>query len=350
MKRIDEEIRKMKQDLGGSLVIPAHHYEMDEIVEFADFLGDSYKLAKDCSQTEAEYIVFGGVSFMAEGAALLAKNHQKVLLPDRSAGCPMAKMIDAQSAGKVYDEISKRCDREIIPMVYMNSYADMKAFCGARGGAVCTSSNSVKIVKHYLDAGKSVFFAPDYNLGVNTANALGLKKEELVTVRRDLSLEGGDPATAKMFLWDGFCYVHTRFTTGDVDRLREQYPDIKIIVHPECDASLVDISDHSGSTAMIYNTVRDSPAGTIWGIGTEYRFVERMAKEFTDKTIVPLRESICRDMSKITLDKLAASLRSVSRHAGGEEEGLDCITVPGEYQKDARTALQRMIDIVEAKI
>jgi quinolinate synthase len=350
MKRIDEEIRKMKQELGTSLVIPAHHYEMDEIVELADFLGDSYKLAKDCSKTEAEYIVFGGVSFMAEGAALLAKDHQKVLLPDRTAGCPMADMIDAKRAGTAYDEISKRCDREIIPMVYMNSYADMKAFCGARGGAVCTSSNSVKIVKHYLDAGKSVFFAPDYNLGVNTANALGIKKEELVTVKRDFTLEGGDPATAKMFLWDGFCYVHTQFTTGDVARLRKQYPDIQIIVHPECDASLVNIADYSGSTAMIYNTVRDAPPGTTWGIGTEYRFVDRMAKAFKDKTIVPLRESICRDMSKITLDKLAASIRSVSKSVRGEESVLDCVTVPGEYQKDARLALQRMIDIVEADI
>lgn len=350
MPQLYEEIKKIKLSLGSLLVIPAHHYEMDEIVGLADFLGDSYKLAKECSNTDAEYIVFGGVSFMAEGAALLAKNHQKVLLPDRSAGCPMADMIDAGRAGKVYEEISRRCERKIIPLVYMNSYADMKAFCGARGGAVCTSSNAVKIVKHYLDAGKSVFFSPDYNLGINTANALGLKEEEIVTVKRDFSLQGGDPATAKMFLWDGFCYVHRAFTTGDVELLRNKYRDIKIIVHPECDASLVNISDYSGSTSMIYNTIRDARSGTTWGVGTEYRFVARMAEEFKDKTILPLRKSVCRDMSKITLEKLAASLRSIVEHSRNRDSLMECVTVPDQYQKDARRALQRMIDIVEADI
>lgn len=350
MKRLEEEVRKMKQEL-GSLVIPAHHYEMDEIVDQADFLGDSYKLARDCSKTDAEYIVFGGVGFMAEGAALLAKPHQKVLTPDPSAGCPMAEMINAELAQKFHTDISRRCERDIIPVVYMNSYADMKAFCGAHGGTVCTSSNADKIVKYFIEAGKSVFFAPDYNLGINTANALGIKKNEIVTVKRDLSLHGeGEPATAKLFLWDGFCYVHQAFTPADVEHLRSKYEDIRIIVHPECEEALVNMSDYSGSTAMIYNTVKNAQPGTTWGIGTEYRFVLRMANEFKDKTILPLRKSICRDMSKINLDKMATSIRSIRQSADGKGELIHPVTVPGEYRNDARKALQKMIDIVEAGI
>lgn len=347
---LKNEVMEIREALGRSVIIPAHHYEMDEIVKMADFLGDSYKLAVDCSVTDAEYILFCGVMFMAEGAVLLAKPHQKVLIPDITAGCPMAEMITAVEAEKFYTTISHLCDREIIPIVYMNSYADMKAFCGARKGTVCTSSNAAKIVKSFLDQGKSIFFAPDYNLGINTANQLQLDREEVVTVRRDLSIEGGDPKRAKIFVWDGFCHVHKVFTVEDIDLLRQQYREreVNIIVHPECHESVVKAADYSGSTSMIWNTVKGGRAGSVWAVGTELRFVERMADQFKDKTILPLRKSICHNMSKITLEKLGHSLKSIQSHASGNGELLNQITVAQEYREDAKKALQLMIDIVES--
>lgn len=345
-----KEVLEIKKALGKSVVIPAHHYEMDEIVQMADFLGDSYKLAVDCAAADAEYIVFCGVMFMAEGAALLSKPHQKVLIPDRTAGCPMAEMIDAVQAKKIYDNISAGCASQIIPIVYMNSYADMKAFCGAREGTVCTSSNAAKIVKHFLDQGKSIFFAPDYNLGINTANQLNLGRDQIVTVRKDLSIEGGDPKTAKMFVWDGFCHVHKVFTTEDINSVRQEYSSskINIIVHPECHESVVKAADYSGSTSMIWNTVKDGKPGSVWAIGTELRFVERMADQFKDKTILPLRKSICHNMSKITLEKLGDTLKLVQNHVSGNKGVLNEITVPEQYREDAKKALQLMIDIVES--
>ncbi|MBF0258489.1 MAG: quinolinate synthase NadA [Desulfamplus sp.] len=366
---LKKEVMDIKHSLGKSVVIPAHHYEMDEVVQMADFLGDSYKLAVDCAATDSKYIVFCGVMFMAEGAALLAKPYQKVLIPDMTAGCPMAEMIDAVQAEKIYSIISDKCDRSIVPIVYMNSYADMKAFCGAREGTVCTSSNAAKIVKSFLDQGKSVFFAPDYNLGINTANQLGLARDEVVTIRRDLSIEGSDwPEeghggsdqkkeidfkNAKMFVWDGFCHVHKVFTVDDINSFRRQYGDmadndVNVIVHPECHESVVKAADYSGSTSMIWNTVKAGKPGSIWAIGTELRFVQRMADQFKDKTIVPLRKSVCHNMSKITLEKLGHTLKAIQKHSAGDGEALKEITVPDEYREDARKALQLMIDIVEA--
>ncbi len=345
---IDEkQIKKIKNELGKDIVIPAHHYQRDEIVQLADFLGDSYKLAVDCSKTDATYILFCGVHFMAEGAAILAGEHQKVVVPDIKAGCPMAEMICTDDAERAYSNISRMCRRQIIPVVYMNSSAAMKAFCGARKGTVCTSSNAEKIVKSFLDNDQSVFFSPDYNLGINTADRLGLRPDEVVTIGLDGSLRGGNPKTAKLFLWDGYCYVHKCFTVEDIDRLRNQHPGIKIVVHPECETHVVEVSDYSGSTSMIYNTVRDAEPGTVWGIGTEYSFVSRIAGEFLDKTVVPIRKSLCTDMNRTTLESLGAVISSVEKHHKGEGALINEVTVSDGHKSDAEKALKRMIAIVE---
>ncbi|MBF0388551.1 MAG: quinolinate synthase NadA [Desulfamplus sp.] len=344
-----QNVMQIREALGKSVVIPAHHYEMDEIVKMADFLGDSYKLAVDCAATESEYIIFCGVMFMAEGAALLAKPHQKVLIPDRTAGCPMAEMIDANQAKEIYSALSNICDKEIIPIVYMNSYADMKAFCGSKNGTVCTSSNAAKIVKHFLDQDKSVFFAPDYNLGINTANQLKLNQDEIVTINQDLSFDYANVKRAKMFVWDGFCHVHKVFTVEDIKAFRQQYSSsefkdkINVIVHPECSEDVVNGSDYSGSTSMIYKTIKNGKSGSVWAVGTELRFVERMDSEFKDKKVVPLKRSICHNMSKITLEKLGQTLTSILNNSSKEH-----ITVAEKYKKDAKRALQLMIDIVES--
>ncbi len=347
MSSLFQEVQKIKDELGSEIVIPAHHYQKDEIVELADFLGDSYKLAVDCSKTDAKYILFCGVHFMAEGADILSGDQQMVVTPDLRAGCPMAEMIHTEEAQKAYTAMSSLCQQEIIPIIYMNSSAAMKAFCGSRNGTVCTSSNAAKIVKYYLDAGKSVFFSPDYNLGVNTANQLGLTEKDIVRVLQDGSLAEGDPEKAKLFIWDGYCCVHERFTVEDIVSLRRKFSDIQIVVHPECNENVVGAADYAGSTSMIYNTVKNSPSGTVWGIGTEYNFVARIASECQDKTVVPLRKSLCGDMNLTTLEKLAITMRSVQRHFNGEGPLLNQVTVSDSHLLDAKMALERMIDIVE---
>ncbi|MBF0573583.1 MAG: quinolinate synthase NadA, partial [Desulfamplus sp.] len=254
---------------------------------------------------------------------------------------------------------SSLCNRQIIPIVYMNSYADMKAFCGERGGTVCTSSNAAKIVKYFLDQGKSIFFAPDYNLGINTSNQLKLDKNEIVAIKQDLSFDKTNVKNAKMFVWDGFCHVHKIFTVDDINLFRQTYSqskddtnrinekNINVIVHPECSEAVVNASDYSGSTSMIWKTVKAGAAGSIWAVGTELRFVDRMANEFKDKTVVPLRKSVCHNMSKITLEKLKNTLAAILNNKTAESS-LDIITVAEEYKENAKKALKLMIEIVES--
>ncbi|MCG8572773.1 MAG: quinolinate synthase NadA [Spirochaetes bacterium] len=351
-EELKEYIYSQKKKYGGKLVIPAHHYQTMDIIPFADFIGDSYKLAVDCSKVKAEYIVFCGVRFMAEGASILSTENQKILIPDIMAGCPMADMIDEKTANQVFNKISDVSNQPVIPIVYMNSYADMKSFCGQKGGAVCTSSNAVKIVKHYLDQGQSIFFFPDFNLGINTAEELKIAMSEVVQVKRDGSLMGFENQTdfsnAKMFVWDGFCHVHKEFTPADVHFVRKKNPHMKIIVHPECDKSVVELSDLNGSTQKIYEAIKKSPTHSQWAVGTELNFVKRIAHDFPDKTIIPLRESSCFNMEKITLNNLALTLNSIDAYINQSGKLKNQIEVNQEYRKNAKKALEKMICIVES--
>lgn len=341
-----KEIIRLKDNLKDILIIPTHHYQSYDIVKLGDFVGDSYKLAVESSKSDKEFIVFCGVKFMAEGAKILSKPFQKVLIPDIMAGCPMASMIDYKIAEKVFNTLQKGCKKGISPVVYMNSYADMKSFCGSRGGAVCTSSNAEKIIKYYLSNNKAIFFFPDYNLGINTAKIVGIKSENIVKVKRDLTIEG-DIENGLLFLWDGFCIVHKNFTTIDILQLRKEYKDIKIIVHPECDKEVVDFADYSGSTEKIYRTIKEAPSNSIWGVGTETVFVNRLQEEFPDKKILPLRESKCINMEKITLEKLYNSLLSIVSYKEGNGSLKYEIPEIKEYKEDAKLALNKMIEIVE---
>ena len=346
MKDIIEKIKELKKTLGDRVVIPAHHYQKIEIVRLSDFVGDSYKLAVDCSNTESEFIVFCGVRFMAEGAQLLSKKYQKIIMPDLDAGCPLADMIDSEITEKLFKKLSKSCKREIIPLVYMNSYSDMKSFCGRKGGSVCTSSNAGKIIEYYLSQDKAVFFSPDYNLGINTARQLKIPSEEIVKINRDLTIESEmDIENVRLFIWDGFCHVHKIFRVDDIIKLRAKHPGINIIVHPECEEEVVNSSDISGSTQKIYQTIKDSPQGSIWGVGTEFNFVSRIAEDFKDKRIIPLRNSPCIDMEKINLKNLVQSLSSILDHKTGKAELKFEVKVHEEFQLPARKALKKMIEI-----
>jgi quinolinate synthase len=343
---INEQILKLKKELGDRIIIPAHHYENPEIVAMADFVGDSYKLAVDCSKVDTEFIVFCGVYFMAEAADILSSSQQKVIMPDIAARCPMADQIGSQEATHAWQKISGYTTKKIAPVVYMNSTAEIKGFSGKHGGSVCTSSNASKIVQYYLDHDQVVFFAPDFNLGINTAKSLGLKQDEIVKVTGDFHCVG-NPHKAKMFIWDGYCYVHKRFLVSDILEMRFKYPSIRIIVHPECDRGVVQEADDSGSTQKIYDEIKKSATDSVWGVGTEYNFVKRIADEFPDKTILPLRKSICANMAKITSDKLLKTLKSIRSNSKKNKALAGIVQVEESMKTDAAKALRKMIDIVE---
>ena len=347
-EKLIEHIKSLKKKIGNKVIIPAHHYQDIEIIKFGDFIGDSYKLAVESGKTNSDFILFCGVLFMAEGASILAKSNQKVLIPEPRAGCPLADMADLPSIKKAYNLISKESKKEIAPVVYMNSYAELKSFCGEKKGAVCTSSNARKILEYYFKKDMAILFFPDYYLGKNTANSMNIDEKHIVKIKKNLTLETiGKINEAKIFLWDGFCPVHQKFTSGDVKFLREKHPNIKIIAHPECQEEVVNESDLSGSTEKIYRLVKKSSSGSVWGIGTETTFVNRLAKEHPDKIILPLRESVCKNMVKIKLSHLASSLESIVEYLEAHGRLRYEITVDDKYKTNAKKALKKMIEIVE---
>jgi quinolinate synthase len=287
---------------------------------------------------------------MADGAKILASENQRILFPEPDAGCPMADMIDEETAEKAVNKIALTCSREIIPIVYMNSYADSKSFCGRKGGTVCTSSNAEKIVQHFLDKGKSIFFFPDYHLGINTARILNVDESLIVKVDKNLTLEEGkDIKSAKMFLWDGYCPIHQEFSDEDVISMRKKYPESKIIVHPESKNSVVSLSDLSGSTQKIFDSVSKSEKGSTWIIGTETTFVNRISATFPKKTILPLKQSPCHDMLKINLKNTAEIIKSIEDFIDGKSPLKNEVFVEDRLRENAKIALNKMIDIVEDK-
>jgi len=335
-----ERIQVLKEAFGKNLIIAAHHYQRPEIVALADFVGDSYRMAVEASRTDAEYIVICGVRFMAESAAILAKNGQKVLIPDYGAGCPMADMIDRAMAEEALANIARVSSRPAVPVTYMNSWADLKALTGERDGSICTSGNALKITRSYLDEGKSIFFMPDFNLGMNTARALGLADDEVCLVDRNANLKkisGGDFSRVRMFLWDGFCHVHKTFTAAQVADARKVFPAARIIVHPECSSEVVALADESGSTEAMQKIIRESAPQSSWIIGTEGRFVERLAASFPDRDFYPLKTSYCHNMNRIDLANLEHTLSTMTT--------LISIS-PGE-RASAVKALNTMVRITE---
>ncbi|HOX91663.1 MAG TPA: quinolinate synthase NadA [Spirochaetales bacterium] len=348
------QIQSLRAELGSRITIAAHHYQKAEIVSIADFTGDSYRLAVEASKSQADYIVFCGVRFMAESAAVLARPGQIVLIPDNQAGCPMADMIDANTASRFLQVLDGLCSSSVVPITYMNSYADMKALTGSRGGSVCTSSNAAKIVSRYLDTAP-VFFSPDRNLGINTARAMGIDRDRIFTVHKDGSIvpdgrPDSDPSKALLFLWDGYCHVHKRFLVSDIAAMRSAHPGARVIVHPECDEDVVAASDQSGSTEAIWKAVSGGQPGSVWVVGTEASFVHRLAASCPDRTVLPLRESYCYNMARIDTHNVLASLRSIQQHLTDPSVPLlQPIAVDESVRSDAAASLKRMIDIVGGK-
>lgn len=334
-------IAAAKERLGRELVILGHHYQSDDVIQFADFRGDSLGLAQKAAAVEEVcYILFCGVRFMAETAAVVCGQDQMVLHPNPESGCPLADFAPFSAVKRAWEELQEAGVEDLIPVTYVNSSAEVKAFCGHNDGLACTSANSQKIVGWALERG-NVLFMPDENLGRNTARALGLSKEELVIWDPSQPLGGNEPEKlrhSRLIIWKGHCYVHTPFSLEDVRRMRRDHPEAKIMVHPECLPAVVEAADDSGSTSQILRAVEEAPSGASFVIGTETNMVERLNREHPDKAIFPLRRSICGDMAKIDAPHLLYTLESL---AAGRP--INVVHLPQEIVQGARLALERML-------
>src|SRR5215475_9935611 len=299
-EEVAERIGAAKATLASRLVILGHHYQRDEIIRWADFRGDSFKLSQQAAaQRDADYIVFCGVHFMAESADILAGDHQRVILPNLAAGCSMADMADEAQVLSCWRQLGEVLDLDaaaVIPVTYMNSSAALKAFCGERGGVVCTSSNATRVLQWAFERGERVLFFPDEHLGRNTGVKLDIADDAMVRWDPRRPLGGNSPEAlrhARLILWRGWCSVHARFTVAQIDEARRDYPGINVIVHPECRREVVDAADLDGSTELILETISAAPPGSQWAVGTEINMVNRLAAEHPDKLIFCLDPVIC---------------------------------------------------------
>ena len=364
---MDARIREARVKLGATTILLGHHYQRDEVIRFADFTGDSYKLSKIASETDAKYIVFCGVHFMAESADVLAREGQQVILPDLNAGCSMADMAEISQVEASWEAIERLgLAADTIPLTYMNSTAAIKAFCGERGGLVCTSSNARAAFEWAYArgkpgspttgprrwGGKRILFLPDQHLGRNTGYAMGIPTEEMVVwdpwALQIGQSQGGQTkeklTASRVLLWKGHCAVHQRFLPGHVDHVRAKYPGIQVIVHPECRWEVCQKADALGSTERLIKIVEEAPAGAMFAVGTEIHLVNRMASLFAEqgKRVITLDDTgcLCTTMYRISPQHLAWVLENLV--AG---RVVNRIQVRADIKRWARVALDRMLEV-----
>jgi quinolinate synthase len=345
-EEMENRVWKIKKVLGKKLFIPGHHYQKDEVIQFADAVGDSLQLAQLSSENqEADYIVFCGVHFMAETADILTQEHQQVILPDMRAGCSMADMADIHQTEKAWRRLQGIYGDTIIPLTYVNSTASIKSFVGRNGGATVTSSNAHKMVEWALEEKERILFLPDQHLGRNTAADLGVKMNEMAVwdpITEEL-MYAGDVEDIRVILWKGHCSVHENFTEKNIEHVRMAHPEMKIIVHPECRREVVEKSDLNGSTKFIIETIRSASMGSSWAIGTEMNLVKRLIADHPDKLIISLNPYMCPclTMNRIDLPHLLWALETVM-----ENRTQNIIKVDEDTSRNAILALNRMLSRV----
>jgi quinolinate synthase len=353
-EEMDVRIAAAKAALGRRLVVLGHHYQRDEVIKFADYTGDSYKLAQQVSRhPEADYIVFCGVHFMAESADVLSAPHQQVILPDLAAGCSMSDMAEPEQLELAWRELGQMgllepfgAKAAVIPVTYINSAAAIKAFCGQHGGVVCTSSNAAATLRWAWERGQRILFLPDQHLGRNTAFGLGVPLDEMVVWDPNETWGGLEPEAvrgAQMILWKGHCSVHARFTVRQVETLRAQHPGIRVIVHPEVPWEVVQAADESGSTEQIIHRVTSSPVGSVWAVGTEIHLVNRLAQRVhPDRTVLSLDQfgCLCSTMFRVSPNHLLWVLEGLV-----DGEVYNRVSVPDDQKYWTRVALDRMLSI-----
>ncbi len=340
-----ERIEAALETLGDDVVILGHNYQRREIVEHADFVGDSYQLSKEAASADAEYVIFGGVTFMAESADIITDDDQTVILPSMEASCPMAGMAEALQVDSAWAEITAVAPgAEIIPITYMNSYADLKAFCASQGGLVCTSSNAHRAFEYAFERGDKVLFLPDKHLGENTSHRLGM--EDRIAEWDPWDPDGKDAdevAESDIILWDGYCQVHERFRVDHIDRVRADHEGANVIVHPECRREVVEAADRAGSTAAICETVENADPGDTWAVGTEIHLTNHLQRWHPEVNVLPLCGDACMDcnaMRQIDPNYLTWVLEEL---VAGRERNV--IEVAPEEKELAGVALDRMLEI-----
>ncbi|HYL92416.1 MAG TPA: quinolinate synthase NadA [Alphaproteobacteria bacterium] len=349
---MDARIAAAKRTLGDTTIILGHHYQRDEVIRFADLRGDSYKLAQEAARTTARYVVFCGVHFMAESADVLGRDGQQVILPDLNAGCSMADMAEIGQVESCWDQlvslgITDQQGHGVTPLTYMNSTAAIKAFCGERGGLVCTSSNAQAAFQWAFARNEKALFLPDQHLGRNTAYAMGIPLTDCVVWDPFMLMGGVTPERlrqAKVILWKGHCSVHQRFLPEHVDKVRAKYPGIKVIVHPECRWEVCQKADGIGSTEGLIKMIREAPAGSKFAVGTEIHLVNRAGKEFAkeNKMVITLDDSgcLCTTMFRISPQHLCWALENLV-----DGNVVNRIQVPEKVKHWARVALNRMLEV-----
>ncbi len=345
---MDARIADARVALGSTTILLGHHYQRDEVIRFADFTGDSYKLSKAAAETDAKYIIFCGVHFMAESADVLGRDGQQVILPDLNAGCSMADMAEISQVEDCWESLERLgLAGETVPITYMNSTAAIKAFCGERGGLVCTSSSAGAAFRWAFERGKRILFLPDQHLGRNTGYAMGIPLDAMA-VWDPWGLQGGQTkdhlAASRVLLWKGHCSVHQRFLPSHVDQVRAKYPGIQVIVHPECRWEVCQKADALGSTERLIALVEQAPEGTMFAVGTEIHLVNRMARRFAaeGKRIITLDDTgcLCTTMYRISPQHLAWALENLI-----EGRVVNRIQVRASVKKWARVALDRMLEV-----
>ncbi|GIN90712.1 quinolinate synthase A [Siminovitchia terrae] len=344
-EELEKRVRAVKAALGNKLYIPGHHYQKDEIIQFADATGDSLQLAQLCEKNEeAEHIVFCGVHFMAETADILTTKEQKVYLPDMRAGCSMADMADIYQTERAWGKLTAIFGDTILPLTYVNSTAAIKSFVGENGGATVTSSNAEEMVRWAFEQKDRILFLPDQHLGRNTAYNLGVGLDEMAVwnpITDELEFDG-PVEKIKVLLWKGHCSVHENFTVKNIEDVRSKHPEMKVLVHPECSREVVALSDMNGSTSYIIKLIENADPGSAWAIGTEMNLVNRLIKEHPDKHIISLNPHMCPclTMNRIDLPHLVWCLETI---AEGEEHNV--IEVDDKTAKFAKLALDRMLEL-----
>jgi quinolinate synthase len=343
--RLVERAAAARQALDDKVVILGHHYQKEEVIQFADSRGDSYKLAQFAAQAGSPHVIFLGVHFMAESADILTADWQQVILPDLGAGCSMADMAEIGQVEECWAVLQDVAPGAVMPLTYMNSAADIKALTGREGGAICTSSNATAAMRWGFDRRDKVLFLPDQHLGRNTAVWMGLSLDDCVVwdPHRDMGgLTEDEIRAAKAILWKGHCSVHQRFQPAHVRSVRERVPGVRVIVHPECRHEVVQLADEVGSTEGIIRSIAQSPAGTAWAVGTELNMVRRLAKDNPDKTVVFLEQTVCfcATMNRIDLPHLVWAMENLL-----DGRVVNRIQVDADVAGWAKVALERMLEI-----
>ncbi len=347
-EELDHRIAAARAKLGSKLVVLGHHYQRDEVIKYADFTGDSFKLARHAAEQEGiEYVLFCGVHFMAESADILTPEQVRVILPNMAAGCSMADMADPDDVYAAWDEIHEILGdgARVIPVTYMNSAASLKAFVGERGGLVCTSSNADRALRWAFERGEKVLFFPDQHLGRNTGYAMGIPLEEMVLWNWRLPLGGTTPEQlrkARIILWQGHCSTHQRFTVEQIEKARREYPGVHVIVHPECRWEVVQAADSYGSTEKIAKTIREAAPGTTWAVGTEINLVNRLAKQNPDKTVFCLDPVVC---PCSTMYRIHPAYVAWTLEALVQGQVVNEVRVDPETRRWSLVALERMLEL-----